>query len=148
MSGSIKFWKTREANGYLSNFYPSKITIDSKTYKTVEHYFQSQKFVGTEYEEMIMSKSSPYTAATMGRNRKYPLRTDWDEVKEDIMFKGLYAKFTQHPELRQLLLSTGENDIVEDSPVDDYWGIGKYGTGKNRLGNTLVTLRTLLSNQT
>jgi ribA/ribD-fused uncharacterized protein len=77
----------------------------------------------------------------MGRSRKRPLRKDWESVKEAIMREALHAKFTQHPALRSLLLSTGAETIVEHTANDDYWGDGGDGTGKNRLGILLMALR-------
>lgn len=51
------------------------------------------------------------------------------------------AKFTQHEELTQFLLQTEDNKIVEASPRDAYWGTGKDGRGKNRLGIILMEIR-------
>lgn len=79
----------------MSNFYPSPITIDGKQYATVEHFFQSQKFVGTAYEMDIIKASSPKNAFDMGRSRNHPIRKDWEEAKDEVMYKGLRAKFTQ-----------------------------------------------------
>ncbi len=80
----------------------------------------------------------------MGRERHRPLRADWESVKEDVMRRALRAKFTAHPELRDLLLGTGDADLVENAPGDYYWGVGKDGSGKNRLGALLVELRAAL----
>ena len=57
------------------------------------------------------------------------------------MFKALKAKFDAYPELRALLINTGEEEIAEDSPMDYYWGIGKDGSGKSMLGVLLMNLR-------
>ncbi|MBC8100979.1 MAG: NADAR family protein [Cytophagales bacterium] len=80
----------------------------------------------------------------MGRDRSRPLRPDWGEVKEDAMRRALAAKFAAHPDLRVLLLSTGSEEIVENAPGDFYWGAGRDGTGKNRLGALLMELRAAL----
>ena len=48
---------------------------------TTEHYFQAQKFAGTEYEEKIRLTNSPMIAARLGRSRIHPLRPDWENVK-------------------------------------------------------------------
>jgi len=77
----------------------------------------------------------------MGRDRKLPLRRDWESVKENIMRRALYAKFTQHPDLKKLLLSTGDAKLVEHTERDSYWGDGGDGSGKNRLGYLLMELR-------
>lgn len=59
--------------------------------------------------------------ATMGRDRSLPWRSDWNAVKDDVMYKCLVAKFTQHPKLAELLLSTGDAKLVEHSNKDSYW---------------------------
>jgi ribA/ribD-fused uncharacterized protein len=69
------------------------------------------------------------------------MRIDWERVKEEVMYKGLKAKFTQHEDLKKILLSTGDAILVYDSPIDWDWGIGKDGTGKNKLGLGLMKLR-------
>jgi predicted NAD-dependent protein-ADP-ribosyltransferase YbiA (DUF1768 family) len=74
------------------------------------------------------------------------IRQDWDDshVKRHIMRNAVFAKFSQNPRLGELLISTGDANIVEDSPRDWYWGVGSDGTGKNRLGKILVRVRTKL----
>ena len=57
------------------------------------------------------------------------------------MFKALQAKFTQHKDLKELLLSTKNRELVEHSPFDSYWGDGGDGLGKNKLGILLMKLR-------
>jgi ribA/ribD-fused uncharacterized protein len=61
--------------------------------------------------------------AQIGRDHANPLRKDWESVKEDIMQTALYAKFSQHESLRELLLATGEAKIVEHTvyEFDNYW---------------------------
>jgi len=138
---TIKFWGAHNPNGYLSNFYASDFIIDGLTYPTVEHYFQSKKFEGTEFEAYIVSLKTPKETAKEGKRRDLPLRKDWEQVKEDIMFTGLVAKFSQNPSLRKSLLKTGDVELIEASPYDYYWGVGKNGSGENRLGILLMILR-------
>lgn len=83
-------------------------------------------------------------AARMGRSRKRPLRTDWDEVKDDVMQRGVLRKFETHADIRAILLSTGDALIVENAPHDDYWGCGEDGNGQNRLGQILMEVRSIL----
>ena len=140
----VLFYRVREPYGEFSNFSPHPVKLKGKTWPTSEHYFQAQKFAGTEDEEEIRRAKSPMMAARMGRSRKKPLREDWESAKENIMREALSAKFRQHPELRSLLLSTGEETIVEHTENDNYWGDGGDGTGKNRLGILLMELRKAL----
>jgi N-glycosidase YbiA len=137
----ILFYRVGEPYGEFSNFSPHPIKLNGKTWPTSEHYFQAQKFVGTEYEEEIRQAKSPMIAARLGRSRKKPLRKDWESSKDNIMRKTLQAKFTQHLDLRSLLLSTGDATIVEHTDKDDYWGDGGDGGGRNRLGILLMELR-------
>jgi len=138
---TILFYRPNEAYGEFSNFSPHRIEIDGKVWPTSEHYFQAQKFAGTQHEERVRLAKSPMMAATLGRNRNLPLRRDWEEVKEEVMLKALRAKFTQHPALCELLLRTRKAELVEHTVRDKYWGDGGDGRGKNRLGHLLMELR-------
>lgn len=144
----IHFYQTGDAYGEFSNHAAFPVVLQGKTWLTTEHYFQAQKFPGTEHEETIRLEPSPMIAARLGRDRTQPLRPDWESVKEDLMREALYAKFTQHPSLRSLLLSTGDATLVEHTSNDAYWGDAGDGTGKNRLGLLLMELRTRLRQET
>jgi ribA/ribD-fused uncharacterized protein len=141
MSGEILFHRITEPYGELSNFAPFPVFLAGKTWPTAEHYFQAQKFAGTEHEEAIRRAKSPMVAARMGRSRKRPLRADWEQVKDRIMLEVVRAKFDQHEELRELLLSTGEARLVEHTTRDNYWGDGGDGSGRNLLGLILMQVR-------
>jgi N-glycosidase YbiA len=134
--------------GAFSNFSHHGFTLDDLYWPTSEHYFQAQKFVGTEFAEQVRLAPGPMAAARLGRKRSFPLRPDWTEVRDDVMRRALHAKFTQHPDLRTLLLSTGDAELIENSPIDWYWGCGKDGTGTNRLGQLLMELRDRLRRET
>jgi len=75
------------------------------------------------------------------------VRPDWEQVKLEIMYKALEAKFTQNPKLKKLLLSTGDAKLIENNPKDDFWGIGVDKTGENHLGKLLMKLRDTLLKQ-
>ena len=77
----------------------------------------------------------------LGNTRQIKLRPDWEEVKENIMMIALRAKFDQYPELKQILLSTAGNSLVEHTENDTYWGDAGDGSGLNILGDLLVELR-------
>ena len=140
----ILFYRINEPYGGFSNFSPHPVELKGRTWPTSEHYFQAQKFAGTEHEEAVRSAKSPMIAARMGRSRERPLRPDWEAVKDDLMREVLRAKFSQHPELRSLLLSTRDAQLVEHTRNDRYWADAGDGTGKNRLGQLLMELRAKL----
>jgi N-glycosidase YbiA len=141
----IYFYSDREVPyGCFSNFSKHGFVLDELWWKTSEHYFQAQKFVGTPYLEQIRSVATPKDAANLGRKRTLPLRSDWEQVKDKIMLRAVLCKFRSHADIREILLATGDESIVENAPGDYYWGCGKDGTGRNQLGLTLMHVRDIL----
>lgn len=138
---TIYFYSTREKFGEFSNFSNHGVELDGLWWPTTEHYFQAQKFEDTEYREKIRRAKTSKDAANLGRSRSIPLRADWEEVKDSVMEKAVLKKFQTYAELKELLLSTGDEEIVENAPGDYYWGCGKDGTGKNMLGKILQKVR-------
>ena len=141
MTEPIHFYSTAGDYGAFSNFSRHAITLKGKRWPTSEHYFQAQKFAGTAHEEEVRACKTPSLAANTGRSRKLPLRRDWESVKDAVMMDAIRAKFTQHADLRELLLGTGDAELVEHTANDSYWGDGGDGSGANRLGLLLMRLR-------
>jgi ribA/ribD-fused uncharacterized protein len=137
----INFYHLNEPYGEFSNFARFLVRLGGKTWPTSEHYFQAQKFAGEPREEEICKAKTPSEAARLGRDRKVKLRSDWESVKDQIMREVVLAKFTQHEELRELLLSTGDATLVEHTENDGYWGDGGDGSGRNMLGRILMSVR-------
>ncbi len=145
---TIYFYSIHEAPyGSFSNFAPYGIELDGLWWPTTEHYFQAQKFTDTPYVEKVRCASTPKQAAEIGRDRQLPLRLDWERVKDDVMRRAVLRKFETHAALREILLATGEEDIVENAKHDYYWGCGQNGSGKNMLGQILVEVRAILQNK-
>lgn len=141
---AIYFYTVNEKYGGFSNFSPHGFELDGVYWPTSEHYFQAQKFAGTLHAEQIRLVKKPKDAATMGRDRSRPLRPDWEQVKDEIMQQAVLQKFQTHADIREILLSTGDELIVENSPIDYYWGCGADGSGKNMLGQILMEVREIL----
>lgn len=143
---AIYFYRVEDPYGEFSNFAAFPIQLEGKTWPTTEHYFQAQKFIATDpaWYGAIRKANTPGIAARMGRDRKRPLRRDWESCKDDVMRRALAAKFEQYADLAALLLSTGDELLVEHTTNDNYWGDGGDGSGKNKLGRLLVELRTRL----
>lgn len=117
---------------FLSNFY---IEPDGTH---VEGEYQWAKSVNPE-ERFCLFGMSPYAAKKYGRTIK--IREDWDQVKLQVMYSFVLKKFTEHEELRSLLLATGQQDIVEGNYWGDvFWGVCK-GEGQNHLGKILKQVR-------
>jgi hypothetical protein len=125
----------------FSNFYAAPFVIDGQTWQTVEHYFQAVKFPGDPLQEQIRTAKTPQQAKKLGRTRSPAFRADWETVKESVMEIALKAKFTQNQPLADLLKSTGNTELREKAFWDSYWGTGRNGRGRNRMGHLLQDLR-------
>src|SRR4051794_26129769 len=145
MSQAINFYHVSDEYGCFSNFSPHPIELDGKRWPTSEHYFQAQKFEDAQHREAIRKEKSPMVAARMGRDRKKPLRRDWESAKDGVMRKAVLAKFAQHDDIRATLLGTGAANLVEHTENDAYWGDGGDGSGKNMLGKILMEVRETLN---
>lgn len=141
-SDAIKFYHSDQPWGELSNFSRHSVFIKNKMWPTVEHFYQAQKFVNVKIEEEIRRASTPTLAKQISRgySNEYT-RTDWNEVKLESMLEGLRAKFSQHPDLLELLISSGDRELREHTENDLYWGDGGDGTGINKLGELLMIVR-------
>lgn len=141
---TIYFYSTKDKYGCFSNFSRHGFELNGAYWPTSEHYFQAQKFAGTPHEDAVRMAPTPKEAAKMGRDATRPLRFDWEKVKDEIMKQGVLRKFQTHADIREILLATGDEELVENSPIDYYWGCGADGSGKNKLGIILMAVREIL----
>jgi GTP cyclohydrolase II len=137
----VRFYHSDQPGGYLSNFSKHSIFVDGIIWDTVEHYYQANKFADIVLQNRIRQAASPTLAKSLAKENKSKQIENWDIQKENVMLKALSAKFSQHPELRELLTQTGQRRIVEFTSSDMYWGESKDGVGKNRLGQLLMEIR-------
>lgn len=130
---------------FLSNFYQSPFLYGSYHYRTVEHFYQSEKTFVTAQKRFIISANSPSEAKRRGR--LIPLRDDWEAVKVDVMRLGLSLKFTSDFSLADELVRTGKVYLEEGNTWhDNFWGncsCEKCNNvkGLNILGALLMELR-------
>jgi N-glycosidase YbiA len=146
---AIKFYKIKENGiplpyGGFSNFSRHSFWLDDLPWPTTEHYFQAQKYKGTPRYLEINKAETPRIASDLGRDRSIPIRPDWEQIKDNVMRKCVLKKFQVHTDIRKILIDTGAEEIIEDSPSDNYWGIGPNGDGKNMLGKILMETREYL----
>lgn len=134
---------------FLSNFSPSPFIL-KKEYPTVEHYFQSMKVNDPTNQETIRHAKTPALAKRLARRMQRV--DDWEDIKTQVMLKGLRAKF-EIPRLRTKLLRTGHAILVEGNDWGDtFWGQiltrpasqafeHGDGVGLNMLGVLLMIVR-------
>ena len=146
-TGRIEFYDKNKPYFELTNFFVASLELDGKYWSTTENYFQAQKYIGTPLYKAIQECSTAREAFTLSRSPQGSRwrRSDWEEVKQDVMYVALYAKFTQHQELKKLLVETGGRSLIEHTANDSYWGDGEDGSGQNHLGRLLMKLTKELS---
>ena len=157
----VFFWKDNEENGYLSNWYRRKFVIDDFEYLHVDQYMMAQKaklFHDSARYTAILRATNPWECKDLGRQvTPFDAKT-WNAVKYDVVKDGNRAKYEQNPDLKKLLLATGNAVLAEASPKDKVWGIGldaqtaastdmSEWPGQGLLGLALMELRTEFSGE-
>ena len=128
---------------FLSNYSASPFRIDHVLFPTMEHYFQANKADNQNDYLHIAYAPTPGEAKRLGR--KIQLRPNWEKIKDEVMLTGLRKKFAD-PELRNLLLATGDEELIEGNYWGDtYWGVCN-GVGQNKLGKLLMQVREEIKN--
>ena len=140
---------------FLSNFYPVKIEHQGIKYPTLEHYYVAMKVkndqqIDGKYITMIDCREliarMPQASKVKQFGKIIKVRRDWDDVKLDVMLWGVREKFKQE-DLKQMLLDTGDEELVEGNFWNDtFWGVCR-GEGQNNLGKILMKVRTELRQQ-
>ncbi|CAG8463300.1 31689_t:CDS:2 [Racocetra persica] len=148
----VYFYNKDEPYYEFTNFFWIRIRIDEFYWPSTENYFQAQKFHSNFLRETIRKAWSAREAFIIARRNDCHKRHDWESedpvkgiFKEHVMRKALFAKFRQHEKLKYKLLSTSTAPLFEHTENDKYWGDGgKFGKGKNRLGQILMEVRNQL----
>ena len=123
---------------FLSNFYECKVEYNGIVYGSSEAAFQAQKTLDIE-ERLQFATLTPMQSKRKGR--KVALRPDWEDVKVLTMYEIVLAKFTQNPDLAEMLIATGDEELVEGNYWHDtFWGVCD-GVGTNFLGKILMQIR-------
>jgi ribA/ribD-fused uncharacterized protein len=135
----IPYYET--SNFVFLSFSPHSIIYKGILYPTAEHAYHSAKFDDEKIRNEIIHAGSPLKAFNLGQEYKSLRRKNWDEIKVNILYEILVEKVKQHDEVRDALIATHDQEIVEDNPTDDFWGIGKDGKGKNYTGKILMKIR-------
>ncbi len=160
----VYFWGHTEKPGIvrktcLSQWYPCEFIVNGVTYHTTEQYMMAQKallFQDDETYNKIMGATHPQEYKALGRLVKNFDEEIWNKHKEEIVFQGNMAKFSQNEDLKTFLLSTGNQILVEASPYDRVWGVRlakdnpdilnpNNWRGENLLGKVLMRTREELS---
>ena len=137
----IKFHFVGDDYGWLSNSAPYPISLEGVMWYTAEHYFQAHKYHNELVQREIRKQRLPQEIAKVVRSARVRVKGDWDSKKLGVMQTAVRAKFTQIPDLKKLLLNTGDAVLVDHSDEDSYWSDGGDGDGRNMLGVILMEVR-------
>lgn len=129
---------------FLSNFWEAEINVRGFTFPSVEHAYQAFKTDDKVWFNRIRNAKSPGVAKRMGK--QCPIRKDWESVKFDIMRECVFAKFSQHEDLKEKLLQTKGKLEEGNTWGDKVWGVVS-GVGQNWLGRILMDIRSELQNK-
>jgi ribA/ribD-fused uncharacterized protein len=146
---TIFFYRANEKPyGVFSNLFRRAIMFEGREYATSEHAYQAGKARKEQVRDWILSAPTPGLVAMAAHGLyTWDITPDWSRTKYDRMRKVLRAKFTQHDDLREILLATGKARLVEAGTVANAvnltWG-EVSGKGKNMLGIMLMELREAL----
>lgn len=149
----LLFW-----NGHWSNWFPAAFTLDGIEFNCAEKYMMYMKaktFNDTKSADLILQSKDPGYQKHLGRHVANFDPVVWDKVKEDIVYQGCLAKYSQNPTLKEEMLKSGDLTLVEASPYDKIWGIGLASDhpdatdetkwqGQNLLGKVLMRVRDTL----
>jgi ribA/ribD-fused uncharacterized protein len=153
MADEIRFYRANEKPyGAFSNLYRCEIEFEGERFATSEHAYQAGKPRKKAVRDWLLCAPSPALLAMAAHGLYYwDVVPGWSTGKFDRMRGVLRAKFEQHPDLRNLLLATGDARLVESATVDNevnrLWG-EVNGVGKNMLGVLLMELRSELHGET
>ncbi len=145
----IRFYRASEKPyGVFSNLLKRPVEFEGETFATSEHAYQAGKARKPEVRAWLMAAPSPSLLAMAAHGLYvWDINSDWSKIKFDRMRRVLRAKFTQHEDLKAILLATGSARLVESATVDNavnrLWG-EVNGVGKNMLGEMLMELRASL----
>ena len=122
---------------FLSNFYPCRVDFEERSYLSSEAAYQASKF--SEEVRQDFSSIDARKARTLGKTL-LGIRSNWEEMKLNVMYRILRVKFSKEP-MRSRLLGTGDACLEETNYWRDiFWGIYN-GSGENHLGRLLMVVR-------
>jgi ribA/ribD-fused uncharacterized protein len=146
ITNEVRFYRSNEKPyGAFSNLFRRTIVFEGREFPTAEHAYQAGKARKEKVREWVLSAPTPSLVAMAAHGLyTWDIVPNWSEIKFDRMRQVLLAKFSQHNDLKALLLSTGDARLIEagrvDNAVNRTWG-EINGKGLNMLGVLLMEVR-------
>lgn len=127
----------------LDPFSAHRIDIWDKSFPTAEHAFQWKKFSisAPRIAQSILDARSPEMAHRIAKQNKANANSSWHDEKVKIMKEIFQAKLEQNIDVQEILAKTGNRVIIENSPIDSFWGSGAENDGQNMIGKIWMEMR-------
>ncbi len=147
MENALQFSRF-DVNSVLSSTSAHIFELSGQQWQTAEHYYQACKFSTEDamgaYSKKILACDTGIAANKLGNCWWKRKRPDFKQVRKIIMTRALYSKVQQHSEVKDYLMASGEQLIVETSLYGHYWGIGRDQRGENHMGKIWMDIRAKL----
>ncbi|MFH1088300.1 MAG: NADAR family protein [Patescibacteria group bacterium] len=126
----------------FDNFSAHIVTLWGHDFQTAEHAYQWKKFSqDLNISRLVLTARSPEAAHQIGKQNKDKIPQDWHDKKVDVMKVILRAKAEQNDDIQEVFRRSGDRAIVENNPIDDFWGNGPDNNGQNIIGNIWMEIR-------
>ncbi len=118
-----------------------QIQLEDQSWPSAEHYLQASLARSPTWAEKIKAAADGKAAYKLGNVWYRRKRDNWKKLRRVLMTRALYTQAMMYPEVKQALLETGEEMLLETSAYDHYWGLGRDQRGLNMLGKVWMDVR-------
>ncbi len=126
----------------LRNDYPAPIDVDGTVHASVTHAYWALSVADPAERAAVAAADTAYAASGLAADS---VRHDgWEHARSAVMTTLLRAKFSQHPDLAEILLATDDATLVYDDADSLFWG-DNAGRGRNWSGRLLELVRSELN---
>jgi hypothetical protein len=136
---AIQFSRFDSESPFSSAYGP--LRLEDQDWLSAEHYLYANLAKSPGHANKIKQASSPQEAYKLGNAFFSRKCANWKKVRRVLMTRALYTQAMMYPEVKQALLDTGEEMLLETSAYDHYWGLGRDQRGLNTLGKVWMDIR-------
>ena len=140
MENALRFSRF-EIDNALASSSEHPIVLEDKSWLTCEHYVQASIVRSELLAKQIETARTGKAAFELAQPWYRWKIQNWKKMRAVFMTRALYTKVQMYSEVKEVLLATGDQLIVESSLYDYYWGIGRDARGENTFGKVWMDIR-------